>query len=47
MVIPALEAAVVAAPRMEECALKMSVSMPTFARTFLNHRAIVELDAGL
>ena len=46
MVIPALEAAVVAAPR-TECALKMAVSMPAFPRILLSDRGIVEFDAGL
>ena len=47
VVTPALEAAVVAAPR-TECALKMAVSIPAFSSVFLSHRAIVvELEATL
>ena len=46
MVTPALEAAVVAAPR-TECALKVVVSIPALPKMFLSHRAIVELEAGL
>ena len=45
VVTPALDAAVVAAPR-TECALKMAVSIPAFPRMLLSHRAIVEFDAG-
>ena len=44
VVTPALEAAVVAAPR-TECALKMAVSVPAFPSVLLSHRAIVELEA--
>ena len=46
VVTPALEAAVVAAPR-TECALKMAVSIPAFSSVLLSHWAIAEVEATL
>ena len=46
VVTPALEAAVMAAPR-TECALNMEVSIPAFSSILLSHWAMVELEATL
>ena len=46
VMIPALAAAVAAAPRVE-CALKMLVSIPALSKTVLSHLATVDGATGL